>query len=50
MTDMMLIPAGTFQMGSDACPGAQPVHPVHLDAFHMDVYEVTNAQFKDVAR
>ena len=47
--DMVLIPAGTFQMGSDdpaAYDGEQPVHPIHLDAFYMDKYAVTNAQFK----
>ena len=46
---MALIPAGTFQMGSDdpeADADEQPVHTVHLDAFYMDTHEVTNAQFK----
>ena len=44
---MVLIPAGEFQMGSaSASPSALPVHTVHVDAFYMDVYEVTNAQFK----
>ena len=46
---MVLIPAGQFQMGSDdedARLDEQPVHTVHLDAFYMDEYEVTNAQFK----
>ena len=45
---MVLIPAGTFQMGSEDAEHAweKPVHTVHLDAFYMDVYEVTNAQFK----
>ena len=46
---MVLIPAGTFQMGSedeDADEDEQPVHTVHLDAFFMDIYEVTNAQYK----
>ena len=46
---MVLIPAGQFQMGSedeDAHDNEQPVHTVHVDAFYMDVYEVTNAQFK----
>ena len=43
---MVLIP-GTFQMGSeDAYKDEQPVHTVHLDAFFMDKYEVTNAQYK----
>ena len=44
--DMVLIPAGTFQMGGENFDVEQPVHTVHLDAFYMDVYEVTNAQFK----
>ncbi len=46
---MVLIPAGEFQMGrddEDASDNEKPVHTVHLDAFYMDVYEVTNAQFK----
>ena len=46
---MVLIPAGTFQMGSadaDAGDDEGPVHTVHLDAFYMDKYEVTNAHFK----
>ena len=46
---MVLIPAGSFEMGSedeDAWDNEQPVHTVHLDAFYMDKYEVTNAQFK----
>ena len=46
---MVLIPAGEFQMGSadeDASSNEQPVHTVHVDAFYMDKYEVTNAQFK----
>ena len=50
---MVLIPAGSFEMGSEdeearneARHDEQPVHTVHLDAFYMDVYEVTNAQFK----
>ena len=46
---MVFIPAGQFQMGSeaeDADDDEQPVHTVHLEAFYMDKYEVTNAQFK----
>ena len=44
----MLIPAGQFQMGSDdeeAQPDEQ-LRTVRVDAFYMDTYEVTNAQFK----
>lgn len=43
--DMVWIPAGTFQMGSDDFPDAQPVHAVSVDGFWMDVHEVTNSQF-----
>ena len=44
---MVLIPAGSFEMGAvDLSSDEQPVHTVHLDAFYMDKYEVTNAQFK----
>ena len=46
---MTLIPAGEFQMGSDDVEGGeieQPVHTVYVDAFYMDVYEVTNAEYK----
>ena len=44
---MVLIPAGSFEMGSAYWDTAdRPWYPVHLDAFYMDKYEVTNAQFK----
>ena len=46
---MVLIPAGSFEMGSEdpeAEADEQPVHTVHLDAFYMDTHEVTNAEFK----
>ena len=44
---MVLIPAGEFQMGSNnGYDCEKPVHTVYVDAFYMDVYEVTNAQFK----
>ena len=45
--DMVLIPAGEFQMGSnDGDEDEKPVHTVYIDAFYMDKYEVTNAQYK----
>lgn len=44
--DMVLIPAGEFQMGSGENTDEQPVHTVYIDAFYMDRYEVTNAQYK----
>ncbi len=46
-TDMVLIPAGAFQMGSnDGEDNERPVHTIYLDAFYIDKYEVTNAQYK----
>ena len=47
--EMIQIPAGEFQMGSDdsAVPfNEQPVHTIHVDDFYIDKYEVTNAQYK----
>ncbi len=45
-SNMVLIPAGTFQMGSTTGAGDEsPVHAVTLDAFYMDVNEVTNAEY-----
>ena len=49
LLDMMFIPAGEFEMGSndkDAEDDEKPRHTVYLDAFHIDRYEVTNAQYK----
>ena len=44
---MVLIPAGEFEMGSHTGKNNErPVHTVYLDAFYMDIYEVTNAQYK----
>ena len=44
---MVLIPAGTFQMGSTTGDSDErPVHTVTLDAFYMDQYEVTNARYQ----
>ena len=49
--DMMFIPAGNFDMGirtndNDGEDDEKPRHTVYLDAFHIDRYEVTNAQYK----
>jgi formylglycine-generating enzyme required for sulfatase activity len=43
---MALIPAGEFQMGSNERDNEKPVHTVYLDAFYIDKYEVTNAQYR----
>ena len=51
---MVLIPAGDFQMGSG--PGilytsaTTPVHTVYVDAFYMDVHEVTLEQYNQFIR
>ena len=43
---MVLIPAGEFQMGSNSGESDEkPVHSVYVDAFYMDEYEVTNAEY-----
>ena len=43
---MVLIPAGEFQMGSNDNTDEKPVHTVYINAFYIDTYEVTNAQYK----
>ena len=53
-TEMVLIPAGDFQMGSG--PGTTynsattPVHTVYVDAFYIDKYEVTVGQYNQFVR
>lgn len=46
-TDMILIPAGEFIMGSDdGDDNEMPAHVVYLDAYYIDRTEVTNAAYK----
>ena len=58
MKSMVLVPGGTFIMGTDSesqkdqpvRSGAEewPPHNVILKSFYMDKTEVTNAQFKEL--
>jgi formylglycine-generating enzyme required for sulfatase activity len=45
---MVKISAGRFLMGSnDGLDNEKPVHTVYVDAFYIDIYEVTNAQYRE---
>jgi formylglycine-generating enzyme required for sulfatase activity len=45
--EMVLVPAGDFTMGSNnGDTDENPSHPVSLDAYYIDKFEVTNAQYK----
>ncbi|RJR12294.1 hypothetical protein C4588_02400 [Candidatus Parcubacteria bacterium] len=44
--DMILIPAGSFWMGSNTGEeNEKPVHKIHLDSYYIDKCPITNAQF-----
>ncbi len=44
---MVLIPAGEFEMGSNNFKlEERPVHTVYVDAFYMDIHEVTVGEYK----
>ena len=48
--NMVLIPAGPFEMGYEgkgAWKNQLPEHQVNVNAFYMDMYEVTNAQYRE---
>ena len=48
--DLVVVPAGTYQMGSDPRDqdskiGERPQHPVTVDAFALGLYEVTREEY-----
>jgi len=48
---MVLIPAGSFEMGDsfgEGVPDERPVHTVEVSAFYMSCYEVTNDEMAEV--
>lgn len=49
ITDMVLIPAGSFTMGAEREPD-NPPHLVTLDAFYLDKKEVTVREFQEQVR
>lgn len=44
--EMVLVPAGPFNMGSESVFNEKPVHVVNLSAYYIDQYEVTNGAYK----
>jgi formylglycine-generating enzyme required for sulfatase activity len=46
--DMVQIPGGTFQMGSNENDDEKPIHSVTLNGFSMSKYEVTQKQWYDI--
>jgi formylglycine-generating enzyme required for sulfatase activity len=45
--EMILIPGGSFVMGCDEGPAKhRPQHSVHVEAFYIDRYPVTNQEYK----
>ncbi len=44
--ELVFVPAGPFEMGTESgFADSKPVHTVELDAYYIDQYEVTNAQY-----
>jgi len=43
--EMVYMPGGEFTMGSGLYEDEKPIHDIYLDAYWIDKYEVTNAQY-----
>jgi len=48
--EMVLVPEGDFDMGSEDEPESMPVHRMHVKAFYFDLTEVSIAAFAKCAR
>ena len=49
--NMTLIPSGEFRMGSThGARDEKPIHTVYVDAFHIDIHEVTVGEYKRFVR
>ncbi len=46
--EMVVIPAGSFQMGSNDYDSEKPIHSVNIKSFALGKYEVTQGQWKAV--
>jgi len=46
--EMVQIPSGTFQMGSNESSDEKPIHTVTVSSFKMSKYEVTQKQWRDI--
>jgi formylglycine-generating enzyme required for sulfatase activity len=44
--DMVLVPGGVFDMGSDSHPDSKPAHTVTVGPFYLGKYDMTQAQWK----
>jgi eukaryotic-like serine/threonine-protein kinase len=44
--NMVLVPEGSFSMGSETHEDESPIHLVELSAYYIDQYEVTNVAYK----
>jgi formylglycine-generating enzyme required for sulfatase activity len=46
--EMVLLPGGTFQMGSNESEDEKPIHKVTVDSFWMGKYEVTQEEYEEI--
>ena len=44
--DLVLVPAGSFDLGSDQHPDTKPIHTVDIAPFYLAKFEMTQAQWK----